>query len=300
MRTSTRLLLAALLLATTGCFRLDSVLYNPDGSITEYKFNNFDDWEWDYRVPADMVVADSMVHLFTLDSKAPDEASPTKIYANYVGDMARIATDTVILYCHGNASHMDGYWQRQMLLANTGWKHRYGVMALDYRGYGLSEGSPTEAGLYADVDACIRFLADMGLTGDRLVLYGFSMGSAPATELTAHPRSLTPGWLILEAPFASGEQMAQASTGLAMPGSFVTNLKIDNEVEIQSVTQPFLHFHGIEDEFIDYETHGQTVWHNYKGSRGVQVAVEGAGHGDVPWIYGVEPYRAAVLAFLRD
>lgn len=295
MRTS-RLLLFALLLSATGCFRLDSVLYNPDGGITEYKFNAYDDWK--YRVPADMVVADSMIHLFTLESQAPGESSPTTIYANYVGDMARIATDTVILYCHGNAAHMDAYWQRQMLLANTGWKHRYGVMALDYRGYGLSEGTPNEAGLYADVGACIDFLAEMGLTGDRLILYGFSMGTAPATELTAHPHTLEPGWLVLEAPFASGEQIAQASTGLAMPGSFVTNLQIDNEVEIQSVEQPFLHLHGIADDYLDYETHGQAVWHNYHGVRGTQIAVPGAGHGDVPWIYGVEPYRAAMLKFI--
>lgn len=296
MRSTSIFALLALSLVLGGCFRLDSVLYNPDGGITEYKFNAYDDWE--YRVPDAMAVADSMVHLFTLESQAPGEASPTKIYANYLGDLSRIATDTIILYCHGNAAHMDAYWQRQVLLANTGWKHRYGVMALDYRGYGLSEGTPTEEGLYADVQACIDFLASMGLTGDRLVLYGFSMGSAPATELTAHPRTLEPGWLILEAPFASGEQMAQTSTGLDMPGSFVTNLKIDNEEEIKLVAQPFLHFHGIEDDFIDYETHGQAVWHNYNGTRGTQIAVPGANHGDVPWIYGPEPYRTAVLNFL--
>jgi alpha/beta superfamily hydrolase len=300
MRKNTLLLLSMLLLGASGCFRLDSVLFNPDGSITEYKFNRFDDYEWEYRVPADMVVADSMIHLFTLDSKAPGESSPTKIYANYVGDMSRIATDTVILYCHGNAAHMDAYWQRQMLLANTGWKHRYGVMALDYRGYGLSEGTPSEEGLYADVGACIDFLAEMGLTGDRLLLYGFSMGTAPATELTAHPHTLKPGWLVLEAPFASGAQMAQASTGLGMPGSFVTNLEINNADEIKLVEQPFLLFHGIDDDFIDYETHGRVVWNNYQGNRGTLIAVEGANHGDVPFIYGMEAYRTAMLKLLRD
>ena len=88
-----------------------------------------------------------MVHLFTLDSQTPDESTPTKIYAQYLGDISRIATDTVILYCHGNYAHMDAYWQRAKILANVGGKHRFGVLMMDYRGFGLSEGAATEDGM---------------------------------------------------------------------------------------------------------------------------------------------------------
>ena len=291
--------MGVLLLVGSGCFRLDAVLYNPDTSITEYRFNDYDADRWNFQVPPEMVVADSMIHLMTLMSQGDGEAAPTKIYAAYVGSLSEIATDTVILYCHGNGSHMDGYWQRVSLLANLGWKHRYGVMLMDYRGYGLSEGRPTEAGLYADVEACQRFLQEMGLTGDRLVMYGYSMGTAPAVKLSAHPQVMRPGWLVTEAPFASAEQMVQTSTGLAMPGSFVTNLQINNAEEIKSVDQPYLLLHGTDDDYLDYETHGLAVWENYGGAQGRLVAVEGAGHGDVPKVMGLDNYRGEMLKFLR-
>lgn len=284
----------------TGCFRLDSNLFNPDPSITEYLLDAYPHPEdWDVTLDASYGIPDSLVHLFTLGSKAPGEATATTIHALYIGEESRIATDTVILYCHGNYAHMDVYWQRAKALANVGGKNRFGVLMLDYRGFGLSEGTATEEGMYADVQACLDWLEAMGLTGDRLALYGFSLGSAAATELTAHPRTLVPHWLILEAPFASAEMMAQEGTGLAVPGSFFTNLKIDNAEEIQGVQQPLLWFHGIEDDFLSYDNHGLSVWNNYQGVQGVRVSVAGAGHGDIVKTLGVEPYCQAVLDFLH-
>lgn len=82
---------------------------------------------------------------------------------------------------------MDFYWSRVQLLANTGGKNHYGVLMVDYRGYGLSEGKPTEEGLYADVDARLQWLKTSWLSNERLVMYGFSLGSAPATKSTAAP-----------------------------------------------------------------------------------------------------------------
>ena len=70
-----------------------------------------------------------------------------KIHAVYLGNIADIATDTIILYCHGNRDHLDFYWPRIKLLANVGGKNRYGVLAMDYRGFGLSEGPATEEGM---------------------------------------------------------------------------------------------------------------------------------------------------------
>jgi pimeloyl-ACP methyl ester carboxylesterase len=298
-----RALLLMMLLATAlgGCFRLDSTLYNPDNSITEYKFNAYppQDW-WDIVPGGDIAVPDSLVHLITLESRLPEETDAKKIYAVYVGDPARIATDTVIFYMHGNGGHLDAYWPRILLLANVGGRNRYGVMAVDYRGYGLSEGTPTEEGLYTDSQAAIAWLEGMGLTGDRLAMYGYSMGTAPATELTANPRSLVPGWLCLEAPFAGAAMMGQAGTGLAIPGSFFTNLKIDNAVEIRKVNQPFFWIHGMADDYIDFESHGEVVWKNYQGTRGVAVPVPGANHGNVPGTLGQENYRTKLQEFLEN
>lgn len=283
----------------SGCFRLDSNLFNPDTTITAYEFDQYPVHEdWDIILDSSYAIADSNIHLFTLNSQAAGESAPTKIYAVYIGETSQIATDTVFMYCHGNYAHMDVYWQRAKALANLGHKHRFGVLMVDYRGFGLSEGSATEEGMYADVSACIDWLKAMGLTNDRFAMYGFSLGSAPATELTAHPAALTPSWLLLEAPFASAEMMAQEGTGLAVPGSFFTNLKIDNAEEIKLVQQPFYWLHGIDDHFLSYENHGTTVWNNYHGVRGVKESVPGAGHGNVVGTMGIAPYSASVLAFM--
>ncbi len=277
-------------LLTSSC-RLDSFLYNPD-ELEEYKF---DAYEGDTRFKLDnsYSIDDNLIDLFTLESGGEE------IYAVYVGDQNRIATDTVILYCHGNAAHMDAYWPRTKLLANLGHKNRYGVMTLDYQGYGKSTGTPTEDGLYEDVDACMKWLESKGLTSDRLIIYGFSMGTAPATELTANPRTLTPSKLVLEAPFASGDFLTQDIGKLSMPASFFNNLKIDNAEEIKKVKQPFLWLHGVNDDFVGIH-HGEAVIKNYSGSQLTVLRVAGAEHSTVPPVLGFDYYSQAILEFVEN
>ena len=293
-----RLLGMGILLLASSCFRLDSNLFNPDNSISEYLLEDYQG-EVAFSLDAGYAIADSLRTLFTLQSQGPDESEAYTIHALYIGDISRIATDTVFLYLHGNASHIDGYWQRAKLLANTGGKNRYGVLMIDYRGYGLSEGKPTEAGLYHDTRSALQWLRDRGLSSDRLLMYGFSLGTAPATELTANPAALTPSWLILEAPFASIDVMVNDASGLAMPASFMTHLEIDNAEEIKKVNQPFLWFHGMDDSFIRMETHGEVVYKNYQGERGMAVRVAGAEHSTVPNTMGFQAYLAKIEELLK-
>ena len=289
------LMALGLAICLTSCLRLDSNLYNPDTDIDAYLLDDYQGSNI-MEVPDSLSIPDSLVDIFTLTSD--NNGDQATIWAIYVGDKARIATDTVIMYCHGNARHMDAYWSRVKLLANAGGRNRFGVLIIDYRGYGLSEGTPTESNLYADVDAALQWLKDNGLNGDRLAIYGNSMGSAPATELTASHRSLDPAWLMLEAPFASSDVMVQDAALLALPGSYFTNLKIDNAEEIKKVEQPFLWMHGMDDDFLALPTHGEVVFKNYAGVRGVPVRIPGADHGDVPPVMGFQAYMDTVANFL--
>jgi fermentation-respiration switch protein FrsA (DUF1100 family) len=283
----------------SACLRLDDNLFNAnENKITEYKLDKYTG-EVDFRLDASYQLAASTVTLFTLQSKAPGESTATKIYAVYIGNPQRISTDTVIMYCHGNKDHMDFYWPRAQLLANTNGKNRYGVLMIDYRGYGLSEGEPSEDGLYADVDAALEWLKSNGLTSSRLMMYGFSMGTAPATKLTAEPRSLTPSKLMLEAPMASAEAMVRDASGLALPGSFATDLKINNAELIKKVNQPFFWIHGVDDDFLGMKTQGEVIYNNYKGVYKVPYRISGAGHSDVPNKFGFQNYLKAVGDFIR-
>lgn len=282
----------------SSCLRLDSNLYNPSTDIQEYKLDNYTG-EQDFILDASYQIPDSLIHQFTLFSQAPGESSATNIRALYIGSITRIQTDTVIMYCHGNKDHMDFYWQRAKLLAHISGKNRYGVMMIDYRGYGLSDGKPSEEGLYADVDAALQWLKSKGLSGNRLVMYGFSMGTAPVCELTSQPRSLTPAKFILEAPFASADVMANDGSGLNMPGSFFTNLKIDNAEEVKTIQQPFCWIHGTSDNFLSMKSHGEVVYKNYGGSYKEAHRVDGADHGEVPEKMGFSNYLNTLSTFIR-
>lgn len=282
----------------SSCFRLDDNLYNLEDKITEYKLDNYTG-EQDFRLDNSYSIPDSLVHLFTLYSSGPEDNSATAIKAIYIGSLNKIATDTVIMYCHGNKWHMDFYWQRAKLLAHTSGKNKYGVLMIDYRGFGLSDGKPTEAGLYADVDAALTWLKSKGLTNDRLIMYGFSLGSAPACELTSTPRSMSPAKIILEAPFASADVMANDGSGLNMPASFFTNLKIDNAEEIKNIQQPFCWIHGTNDNFLNINTHGEVVYKNYNGTYKEAHRINGADHGEIPVKMDFDNYLNTLSNFIK-
>ncbi len=283
------------LLLCSSCLRLDSNLYNSM-KLTHYDMDattvdqglTIDD---SYKIP------DAMIHLVSLVSN--DNGNTATIYAEYLGDESHIATDTVILYFHGNKGHMDYYWNRTKLLANLGGKNHYGVMAIDYRGYGMSEGKTTESGMYADAEAALEWLKSKGLAGNRLVIYGYSLGIAVATYKTANPVALKPAKLILESPFAGAATMVQNATILAIPPSYVANLSVNNADEIKKVQQPFMWIHGAADPFLNINTNGELVYKNYQGTYEEAHRIPLATHTNVPVVWGLNNYSAALLNFIR-
>ena len=293
------LIIAIAFVFSASCMRLDDNLYNPSNKIQEYRLDNYSGTQ-DFILDPSYDIAPERIHLITLSSRKESEKNPVTIYAIYIGDLARIQSDTVILYCHGNKWHMDFYWQRAKLLAHVGGKNHYGVMMFDYRGFGRSEGSPSEDGMYADAASAEQWLYDNGLRGGRLVIYGFSLGSAAACELTANPAAIVPSALILEAPFASAATMVQDAAQIDLPASFVTNLRIDNAEKIKSVDQPFLWMHGDKDLFLNYRTHGQVVYDNYRGSFKEKHIIGGADHGEIPQKFGFSLYTNTLHNFIRS
>jgi alpha/beta superfamily hydrolase len=274
---------------------MDSNLYNSM-KLTNYDMDatkvdqglTVDD---SYKIPVDKT------HLILLTSN--DNGNTATIYAEYLGDVSHIATDTVIMYFHGNKGHMDYYWNRTKLLANLGGKNHFGVMVIDYRGYGMSEGKTTESGMYADAEAALEWLKNKGLSGDRLIVYGYSLGTSVATYKTANPIALKPAKLILESPFASAATMVQNATILAIPPSYITKLSVNNADEIKKVQQPFMWIHGVADPFLNINTNGELVYKNYQGLYKEAHRIPLATHTNVPAVWGLNNYSAAVLNFIR-
>ena len=290
------LIFVAFSVIITSCLKLDNNLFN-NAKLTEYKLDNYTG-EQDFILDNTYDIPQQLITIFQLASKAENEINATSIHAIYIGNINNINTDTVILYCHGNKWNMDFYWQRAKLLAHVNGKNHYGVLMMDYRGFGLSEGKPSESGMYADVDACMKWLYEKGMRNERLIIYGFSLGSAPSCELAANTRTLKPSKLILEAPFGSAAIMVQDASQLNMPAEYFTDLKIDNAEEIKKINQPFLWIHGTSDNFLNFKTHGQVIYNNYNGTYKESYLVNGADHGEVPKKMGFENYLKTIGDFI--
>lgn len=98
-----------------------------------------------------------------------------------------------ILYLHGNRGNLSRWGQ----VYDTFLPHGYDVLVFDYRGYGKSNGKPTEAGLYADADAAMQWLLQRCPAGE-IVIYGRSLGSGIAAYLASRYAARL---LVLETPY---------------------------------------------------------------------------------------------------
>lgn len=289
------LLYITLILSIFGCLKMDDLPFLGE-ELTEYKFEDYEG-ESEITLPDSYRIADSNIHLITLNSKLPGESDGETIYAVYIGNMNTIAIDTVMVYCHGQSKHMDNYWQRAKLLANTGSKNRYGVLMMDYRGYGLSTGKSTEASLYQDVRVCLDWLNDRGVVSQEVIMYGFSLGTIPATDLSAFYATASPHKLILEAPMASAENLTEESLLIDVSSTFFTSLEFDNVEKIKSVTQPLMWIHGVDDDYLSI-SNGEAIYARHGGTYKEAHKVVGANHGDIPTIMGFINYSKKVLDFI--
>lgn len=151
---------------------------------------------------------------------------------------SRLAT----LYLHGNGanlSHRPGHL-REMAAAGTS------VLLLDYRGYGKSQGRPTERGLYRDADAGYDHLIAMGYSPRQIVVHGESLGSAVAADLAV--RRPCAG-LVLECPLTSLSDMA-ARIVPGLGGLFASGFHTRRNVARAHV--PLLVMHGDRDRTVPY------------------------------------------------
>jgi fermentation-respiration switch protein FrsA (DUF1100 family) len=147
----------------------------------------------------------------------------------------------VVLYFHGNGGALRYRVERFRALTADG----TGLIALSYRGYGGSTGSPTEAGLIGDADAAYAFAAGRYAPAC-IVVWGESLGSGVAVALAAeHPV----GRVVLEAPFSSAVEIAAAGYPFA-PVRLLMKDQFRSDLRIEKVTAPVLILHGERDNVI--------------------------------------------------
>ena len=154
-------------------------------------------------------------------------------------------TALTILYFHGNAGNLTNRIENIAFLRQL----PANVLAVDYRGYGKSEGRPTEAGVYLDAQAAYDYLFhERGVVPDQLVVLGQSLGVAVAVDL-ASKRPVA--GLILEGGFPSAGRVVQRTMGL--PGlHLVIRSKFDSAAKLKEISVPVLVAHCTRDPILPY------------------------------------------------
>tara|TARA_Y100000385_G_scaffold291157_1_gene367535 strand:- start:93 stop:977 length:885 start_codon:yes stop_codon:yes gene_type:complete len=265
------------------------------GNKVEYIFPPGDSLD-PYAVDSDKVIVMELV------SKEDGEngVSPAMISGVYVGDTSKIAQDTIILYLHGNSGSLNGYWDPIRQMANIGGHHRYGVLAIDYRGFGNSEGiSSSIFTMRQDLFAALDFLRDMGLEEDRLIVYGLSLGSLPSCQEAGDQlASLKINKLIIESPQSSANLFFQDATGLSAPSSMLTDYNFDLIESISKYNGQLQWMHGANDMIAPFEN-AKAIYDAHSGIYKESHILPLGGHY-FRWDFGFENWGNVIHDFILN
>lgn len=212
-------------------------------------------------------------------------ADGTKLVAWYAPATEGMPT---ILYFHGNAANAANRAGKIVVMLQDG----FGVFYLNNRGYGGSEGSPSEANNVADAIAAYDDLAGRGVPAESIVAFGESLGSGPAVRLAAKRKVAA---VMLEAPLTSTVEVGR-SVYFWLPLSLLITDQFSIERHIGGVTVPLLILHGERDEVIPVEMGRR----NYRAANEPkEIAIIPGAHHNNLFDYGAWEKMRAFLLSLR-
>lgn len=188
-----------------------------------------------------------------------------------------------ILFVHGNAEDLGNIG----LVLQKQYSLGFSVFAYDYRGYGTSQGKPSEGNAYRDIDTAYNYLTQtLRIAPDRIIVYGRSVGGGSAVDLAARK---SVGGLILESSFTSAFRVI-------VPFPILPFDKFPNIDKIGRVNCPVLVIHGKADDTIPF-SHGEKLFAAAPQPKRY-LWVDGAGHNDVMWV-AEEKYDRSLRDFNR-
>lgn len=193
----------------------------------------------------------------------------------------------VVLVCHGNAGTIADRLPLAEAFMAMGWS----CFLLDYRGYGQSEGQPSEDGTYRDAEAGHEHLTRAaGFDPAQVVVYGESLGGGVAIELA---RRRPVAACVVESTFTSLPDIG-ARAYPWLPVRLLSRLRYDNRAKIGRLAVPVLVIHSQQDEVVPF-AHGQALFEAAREPR--QLLVTTGGHNDGGFLRS-EQHRGAVQQFL--
>jgi fermentation-respiration switch protein FrsA (DUF1100 family) len=153
---------------------------------------------------------------------------------------------TTLLYFHGNAGNITHRWDWAKQLRTL----KINVLLFDYRGYGKSTGTPSEKSLYEDAEHVYNFLIkEKNLQPQHLILYGESLGSAPACYLAS---LYSVRALILRSPFTNARDMASKIFPIPLVSRLIRS-RLPNDEYIKQARCPVLIIHAEDDHVVPFK-----------------------------------------------
>ncbi len=149
-----------------------------------------------------------------------------------------------LLFCHGNGGNISHRIEKIRILNAL----NADVLIFDYRGYGMSSGSPSEEGLYLDAEAMYGYLVkEKKLPPQKIIAFGESLGGAVAVDLASKHEL---GGIIIEEGFTSVKDMAKIL--LPFIPTFIYRTGFDSVQKIKGIKSPKLIFHSADDEIVPF------------------------------------------------
>ncbi len=151
---------------------------------------------------------------------------------------------STIIFAHGNAGNMSDRLLKIKFFYDLG----LNVFIFDYRGYGKSEGKPSEAGIYLDAKTAYDYLQSRGdVNMKNIILYGASIGGTVVIDLATHRNAAL---LVVESSITNAQDMANIHYPFVP--LFFLSLKFDSINKVKSLTVPKLFIHSPDDEVVPY------------------------------------------------
>ena len=194
-----------------------------------------------------------------------------------------------LVFCHGNAGTIENRLDAARVFLDMG----LSVLLFDYRGYGASEGRPSEEGTYLDAEAAYdALLEESGVTTDRIVIYGESLGGGVAIEL-AKRREVAA--VVTESAFTSLPKLGSELYPW-LPVRLLSRFRYDNLSKVDTLNAPLLVIHSPDDDIVPY-AHGERLFAAAAEPKAF-LATDG-GHNDGGFLRRDE-WTERVSAFLGD
>ncbi|MCK9264572.1 MAG: alpha/beta hydrolase [Desulfomonilia bacterium] len=194
-----------------------------------------------------------------------------------------------VLFCHGNGGNIADRLDTLVI----GNRLKLSMLIFDYRGYGRSEGSPSEQGTYADAEAAYRYLTqERGIAPETVILWGRSLGGPIAARTAAeHPC----GALIIESSFTSLGDLVRDRFGM-IPSLLLWRYAYPTRSHLEHVGVPVLAIHSADDEMIPLE-HGKELYRSIQGRKSF---LEISGSHNRGFIDSLAVYGPAIDGFVDE